>query len=146
MSDIKQASFDDLFSASIDDLADLPSFEVPPAGAYSLSVTCARKEINDKQAIEAAFTVLNTEELADKNDAPVANGTKFSMAFMIGNEYGLGNLKKFLKPFQEHFNAPNIGALLEEIKDVSIVGTLKVRKDKEDPDKKYASVTNITVV
>lgn len=146
MSDMKQASsIDELFSASLDDLADLPSFETPPAGAYILNVTMAVKEINKKQAVEASFEVVETIELADDSATEVAVGTKFSSAFMIGNEYGLGNLKKFLVPFQAHFNAPNIGALIEELKDVQISGTIKTRADKEDPSKIYGSVVNITV-
>lgn len=139
------SSVDDLFAASIDDLADLPAFEVPPAGAYILRVTCSPKVINEKPAVEAAFEVIETVELSDAKDNPAAPGTKFSMAFMVQNEFGVGKLKQFLAPFQEHFQQGNIGALIAEIKDIQIAATLKVRKDKEDPDKKYANVTNITV-
>lgn len=147
MSEIKQAnSIEDLFNASIEDLADLPSYETPPAGAYILRVSMDVKKINEKDAVEAAFEVIETQELANPSDTPVLAGTKFSQAFLIGNEYGLGNLKKFLAPFQEHYQSANIGALIGEIKDVTIAGTVKTRKDKNDPDKVYGSVVNIAVM
>jgi hypothetical protein len=147
MSELKTlGSLDQLFSASIDDLADLPAFEAPPPGAYLLRVSCDVKKINDKDAVEAAFTVVETVELEDPEHAkPVANGTKFSQAFLLENEFGVGNLKKFLSPFSQHFGASNIGALLQEIKEVEIAASIKNRKDKNDPEKVYASVTNITV-
>jgi hypothetical protein len=147
MSDAKVFSkIDDLFSASIDDLADLPAFEAPPPGSYILTVGMSVKQVNNKDVVEAAFTVNETVELSDGNDTPVIDGTKFSMIFMIDNEFGIGNLKKFLKPFQEHYGVSNIGALVNEIKDVQISALIKNRKDKNDPDKVYASVSNITVM
>lgn len=147
MSEIKSvANINDLFSASLDDLADLPAFETPPAGSYLLRANMAVKEVNSKQCVEASFEVLETIELADPaNSTAVVPGTKFSTLFMLDNEFGVGNLKKFLTPFQQHFGAANIGALVEEIKDVDIACLVKNRKDKNDPDKVYGSVTNITI-
>lgn len=141
------AGIDDLFNASIDDLADLPSFETPPAGSYLLTASMEVKEVNQKQCVEASFTVNETVELADPaTSTPVANGTKFSTLFQMDNEFGVGNLKKFLKPFAEHYGTSNIGKLVrDEIKNVSISGLIKTRKDKNDPDKVYGTVTNITV-
>lgn len=137
---------EDLFSASIDDLADLAAFETPPAGSYILSVTTDVKEINGKQAVEASFVVVETVELKDPAAKPVANGTKFSTAFMLNNEFGVGKLKDFLKPFATHYGNSNIGELIrDEIKDVTIACTVTNRKDKEDPDKIYGGVKNITV-
>jgi hypothetical protein len=139
------ASTNDVLSANFDDLADLPSFGVPPPGAYVLSVTCGVKTINDKDAVEAEFTVVETVELADSSDKPPMVGDKFSVPFMLGNQYGVGNLKKFLAPFQATFNQSSIGALIEEIKGVTVTAVVKQRKDKNDPDKVYATVTNIQV-
>lgn len=135
----------DLFSASIDDLADLPSYETPPPGVYILTVSTDVKKINDKDAVEASFTVVETVELLKAEDKPVLDGTKFSTAFMLGNEYGVGNLKKFLAPFAEHFSISNIGQLIQEIKDVEISGKVTNRTDKNDASKVYASVIDITV-
>lgn len=147
MSEVKTVgSVEDLFATSIDDLADLASFETPPPGSYILELTMDVKKINEKDAVEASFVVVETVELAnEKEDKPVAAGTKFSIAYMIGNEFGLGNLKRFLKPFSEHYGQGNIGALLNELKGVTISALVKNRKDKNDPDKVYATISNITV-
>lgn len=139
-------SVDDLLSADLDDLADLPSFETPPAGAYILEVTMDVKPVNGKDAVEASIVVVETTELADKEATPVVAGTKFSQLFMLDNEYGVGNLKKFLKPFAAHFGTSKIGELVRDhIKGVTISAIVKNRKDKNDPDKVYGSLTEITV-
>jgi hypothetical protein len=147
MSEIKTiGSMDELFSTSLDDLADLAGFETPPAGSYILKVSAVTKEVNDKDAVEAAFEVVETVELTDTSGTPVPNGTKFSTLFMIDNEFGLGNLKKFCGAFADHFGTKNMGELIRDhIKDVTISGMVKTRKDKNDPEKIYGSVTNITV-
>lgn len=139
------SAIDDLFSKSIDDLADLAGFETPPPGSYILEVSCEVKKVNDKDAVEASFTVVETTELKEAGDTPVPNGTKFSTLFMLDNEFGVGNLKKFLKPFSEHYDEKGIGALIEQIKSVTIACLVKNRKDKNDPDKVYGSVSNIVV-
>lgn len=140
------ADIGDLFSSSLDDLADLPSFETPPAGSYVLNASTDVKEINGKQTVEASFTVVETVELKESNANPVAVGTKFSMLFMLDNKFGVGKLKDFLKPFAVHFNNNNIGELvLAEIKDVMIACTVTNRKDKEDPDRIYGGVKNIVI-
>jgi len=146
MADNKAIDVNTLFSMDIDQLADLPSFEVPPAGSYVLEVTTDVKEIVNKQAVEASFTVIETVELADPASVEVLPGTKFSTAFFLDNQFGVGNLKKFLKPFSEHFECTNIGELVRDhVKRVQISGLVKTRKDKEDPDKIYGNVVNITV-
>jgi hypothetical protein len=144
------ASVDDLFNSSIDDLADLPSFEVPPAGSYILEVTCDVKEVAGKQAVEASLTVIETVELADPAAEPVKDGTVFSTLFFLDNKFGVGKLKQFLKPFGAHFNDTNIGNLVRDhVKQVTIAGTVlnrKAKKDSEDPDRIYGSVANISVM
>lgn len=146
MSEIKSvASINDLFAASIDDIADLPSYEVPVEGSYIFTVSAEVKKVNDKDVVEASYVVQELVEPRDPAGTAVP-GTKFSTIFMIDNEYGIGNLKKFLTPFAAHFSNNNVGELIGEIKEVSIAATLKHRKDKNDPDKVYAVVSNITVM
>jgi hypothetical protein len=140
------ANLDELFAANLDDIADLASYETPPKGSYIFTVSTDTKEINKKPAVEAAFTVVETVELEDANDKPVAPGTKFSIAFMLGNPVSEGKLKQFLAPFAYHFGATNVGTLVRDtIKEVTVAAIIKHRKDKEDPEKVYADVRNITV-
>lgn len=139
-------SLDDLFDADLDDLADLASFETPPKGAYVCTVTTIGKQINDKPAVEATFTVVETVELEDSSLTPVAVGTKFSTMYSIGNETGIGSLKKFLAPFAAHFGTGKLGELVRDhVKEITVSLTLKHRKAKDDAEKIYADVRNITV-
>lgn len=139
-------SVDELFSSSIDDLADLPSFEAPAPGSYILTVSMDTKKINNKDAVEASFEVVEEVELKNEGDKHVAPGTKFSTAFFLDNEFGIGNLKKFLAPFAAHFGQTNIGALIrDDMKNVTIACTVKNRADKNDKDKIYAYVENVAV-
>lgn len=139
-------SIDDLFNANLDDLADLPSFETPPPGSYILTVSADSKKINNKDAVEAAFEVVETVELKDSTSKAVPVGTKFSTAFFLDNEFAVGNLKKFLAPFSVHFGNQDIGRLIrDDIKNITIAAVVKNRKDKTDPEKVYADVVNITV-
>ena len=134
-----------LFAADLDDLADLPSYETPPPGSYILRSNVTLKKINNKDAVEASFEVLETVELANADSTAVANGTKFSTAFFLDNEYGVGNLKKFLAPYGAHFGTGNVGNLVQEIKDIDIAATVTNRKDKNDETKVYAAVSNISI-
>lgn len=142
-------SVDDLLNANLDDLADLPAFETPPPGAYVLGVTFDVKEVNGKNAIEASYSVKETVELEDKSGETKAvhADTKFSQLFMLDNKFGVGNLKLALAPYAQHFGVNNIGALIRENlkEEVLISATIKNRKDKNDPDRVYASVANVMV-
>ena len=139
-----------LLSSGIDDLVDIPGFEVPPVGQYTLKLVFEAKEINGKTNIEAAFTVVETMELKDPNDTPPLEGTRFSIIFQIANEFGLGNLKKLTKPIFEALGLANFGELLGQCgpagSGVLITATVKHRKDKNDPEKIYAQVSNVEVI
>lgn len=141
------SSINDLFSSDIDDLADLPAFEVPPPGVYLLEVKFQEKVINNKNCIEMACKVIETQELEDVNNREVPPNTEFSQLFMLNNEFGLGSLKEVLKPLSEHFGVTNLGILLRENLQeyVQVVALVKNRTDKSDPDKKYARVSIISV-
>jgi len=148
MSESRNASInniDSLLSASLDDLDDLPSFEVPPPGVYLLTVNTDVKKVNDKDCIEAQFTVNEVVELKDANATPPQIGNKFSMLFTL-NEIGVGKLKQFCAPFADHFGEKKIGVLIRDhIKDVIVSASVTNRKDKEDPEKVYASVKILSV-
>jgi len=136
-----------LLDKSIDDIDDLASFAVPPNGTYSLKVYTELKKVNDNECVEANFEVVDTVELADPTGTPPKTGDKFSLLFKLGHEVGEGKMKEFLAPFAAASGERNVAKLLTEVlhKDqgLIVVGTVKQRKDKEDPEKVYASVKNI---
>lgn len=136
----------DLLDKSIDDIEDLPGFEVPPPGTYALKYTAAIKPINDKAFIENTFEVLEALELNDPTIEGVKIGTKFSTLTQIGNDIAMGKYKEFVAPLAAHFDEKNLGKLVSEhLKDVVITGTVKHRKNKEDESKPYGEVSNVVV-
>lgn len=145
MADKKQFN-SSLLDRGIDDIDDLPGFRVPPNGVYSLKANMTLKVINDKDTVEAGFEVIECIEQNDPNEEPCKPGDKFNVLFQLGNEIGEGKLKEFVVPFADHFGERNLGKLVTEtIKDVIITATIKQRADKNDPDKKYAGVSNVQV-
>lgn len=135
-----------LLSANLDDIADLPSFEVPAAGFYKLGLSITVKKINDKDAVEFSFDVRETLELAEAGATPPVAGTKFSVAFQISNAIGLGKFKEAAKPLMAALGTSSYADILGgQVVGMEVFATLKRRVDKTDPDKVYADVKNITV-
>lgn len=153
----KEAQFkglEDLFDADLEDIADLAGFETPPAGAYILKVSTETKDINDKPSVVANFEVVETVELKAEEGKkgyrpPVAPGTMFSTAFILGNPVAEGRLKQFLAPFGEHFGIKgkgSVGILIRDtIKEVRIAATVTNRVSKDDEDVIYAGIKNIQI-
>lgn len=141
-----------LMDASIDDLKDLPGFEVPPKGHYKLQVSLEKKVVADHQSVEAKCTVLETLELAQASDTPVENGTKFGQLFMMDNEWGQGGFKGFVLPIAGILGFKTVGAAIEGIQNITIAATLGHRYHKEDRNKPigerrtYADLKNIEVM
>lgn len=128
---------EDLMDASIDDLQDLPAFEVPPKGHYKLAVSLERKVVNDKPCIEAKLVVREVLELADQNEKKPEVGAKFSQLFMMDNEYGQGGFKEFVKPIASGMGlvSPKVSQLIEVVQNIEITATVKHRVHKEDVKK-----------
>ena len=149
MSDNKEAtgmSLDALLSASLDDIADLPSFEVPAPGHYKLGVTISIKKINEKDAVEFGYEVLEVMELADSAGIPPIIGTKFSTAYQIGHPIGLGKFKEAAAPIMEALGTTSYAEVLNgQVAGMQVYATVKRRADKDDPEKFYANVVKVTV-
>ena len=84
-----------ILDQNFDDLPDLAGYALPDPGRYNVRVSLAEKTVNEKDCVEAEFTVTRVVEQAEGAKPPVI-GDKFSTLFMLDNEYGVGNLKKFL--------------------------------------------------
>lgn len=142
--DAKVVPIEDLMDASIDDLQDLPPFEVPPVGHYKLNLSLSRKSINDKPCIEAAFMVVETLELKNAEEKPAENGTKFSQLYTMDNEFGQGAFKLFMAPIVPALGlqGKKISEIIAAVQNVTIAATVKQRADKKDKDKIYANVVN----
>jgi hypothetical protein len=147
MSNDKVAS---LLDSNLDDLADLPEFKVPPAGAYNATIlSIEEKEIGSHPAVEMKFKLLETLELASPTDAPVENGTECGVAFMLDNEFGVGALKAALKPLATAFGTSTSRETMAAAKGASIMLVTKVRQGKkgtDSEDKTYLGLHKIEVL
>ena len=139
-----------LLDSNLDDLADLPEFVTPPAGAYNATIlSIEEKLIGVNPAVEFKFKLMETMELANTTDTPVANGTECSVAFMLNNEFGVGNLKAALKPLQTHLGTTTARETMEAAKGMSVLLTTTVRKGKAGTDKadqRYLGIHRIAAI
>jgi hypothetical protein len=140
------SELDNLLDATLDDLEDLPEFKPFAAGAHKVAAKFESKEINGKPAIELSFTMIETLELADAQEATPKEGDTSNTMFMLDNEYGRGNLKKCSAPFAEALGLTSIRDVVEQVQAVECVIVSSIRVDKNDPDKKYLNVKEIQVL
>lgn len=132
---------------SIDDIEELAGFEVPVNGMYTLKFKMDLKVVNNKDAAEASFEVVECLEQNDPEETPTKPGTKFSTLFFVENDIALSNMKKFLVPFVEHFGESNVLKLIvDNLKEeVVIAAKVKRKEDKKEEGKFYADVSEVTV-
>ena len=150
MSDIKTPSMDDLLDMNLDDLADMPEFLVPPAGAYAATIkSITKKEINKHPSFEVTFILNDVVELADATEKPPEKNAETSTAFMMDNEIGQGSFKEFLKPLAAHLGTGKVSEIIEQAKGLQILLLTEVRKGKDKNDgserPKYLGIKGVTV-
>lgn len=140
---------DNLLDATLDDIADLPTFSPFPKGHHRVLATFGQKEINGKGAVTLDLKMLETIEYANPQDAetsPTKEGDTSNTMFMLDNEYGAGNFKRCAAPFAEMVGSSQLRAIVEGVVDVECVVLTSLRQDKNDKDKYYLDVKEIAVV
>lgn len=137
-----QANIDSLLDASIDDLDDLPEFAVYPAGVHRVVVKFSTKAINENPAVEMAMSAVETVELVNSDETPLAAGAESSVLFMLNNEFGQGKLKQIMKPLAAQFGTTSIKETMEAANEAEVIVTTKVRQNK-DKSQSYTDVTKI---
>lgn len=139
-----------LLDENLDDLPDLPEFVVPPAGAYSAEIlSCEEKKIGEHPAVEMKFKLLETLELANASDAPIAPGTECGVSFMLDNEFGVGGLKAAMAPLKAALGTTSARETMAACKGATIMLVTKVRMGKKGTDneeKRYLGIHKIEVV
>jgi len=139
-------SLSGLLDESLDSIPDAPSYVIPPKGFYKLRVTADAKDIADKPAIQLTYEILDTLELVEATDTPVANGGIFNESFFMDKPEGKSYLKRTLEGVSAHFGCTTLLQAVEKCQGLEIGGTVKHRNNKNDKDKPYCSVENITVL
>lgn len=86
-------NLDQLLDTSISDLADLPEFKQPPAGAHRCYFNLSAKEVGGEPALVMNFKVIETLELEVETDKPLEAGDEFDITSTMTNEFGQGLVK-----------------------------------------------------
>ncbi len=116
---------DAVLNQAVDELPEAPEFVQPPDGTYVISVKEAKAEPYkvDKDGkeekrvrLKIMYTVLETRELSDDSEPPVAPGSMFSEQFMT-NENGFSYFKRQAKNIlgEEVIKGATIGEILKAL-------------------------------
>lgn len=138
-------NIDSLLDGTLDDLADAPEFKPFPAGTHKVSITIQQKKIGTHPAFEVGMKAIETIELADTSQEPLAAGATTSVAYMMDNEIGQGNFKKILKNLAEHFGAKSNRDLIADAQNSEVLVVTKVRQNKEKTQS-YTDIVELQVI
>lgn len=150
---------DSILGQSIDEVPDAPEYVTPPDGSYTLLVKEAKSEeykrdnketgVEEKKLrLKIVYEVVQTIELADAEEPPVAAKSLFSEQFMT-NPDGLSYFKRQAKNIlgAETIKGATIGDILKSLPSASEF-TAKVRIKKtpgKDADGKRKVYSNVQV-
>jgi hypothetical protein len=143
-----------LLDASLDDMNDMPTWEVFPAGVYKVKPTVKQeKKKNDKGVEETIITVgaklLEVRELNSPEDKAPEIGAETSTRYTWENEYGQGGLKNLLKPIAAATGVKSVAQLLEILNDaddvVLVMGKRIVKGSAGKSDKEYQQFNDLMV-
>jgi hypothetical protein len=116
--DQNQDHTDDFLDETLDDLADMPSTQVFPAGAHLVSVVAKRNptkvggyivDMAHQATVELADPSAPSPKPGDKSTLFISTKKKDGMR----NEIGQGQLKLFLKPIGEMLSSSSISECLD---------------------------------
>lgn len=142
---MSEFNIDSLLDGTLDDLADAPEFKPFPAGTHKVVIAITQKKIGTHPAFELSMKAVETIELSNPEDTPLAAGATTSEAFMMDNELGQGNFKKILKSLSDFFGAKSNRELIAEAQNLEVLVVTKVRQNK-DKTQSYTSIVELQVI
>jgi len=146
MSNLNNESIlDTILDGTLDDLADLPERKPFPAGTHVAKMKLETKEINDKPAVVATFTLVETREMANTEEAPPEAGMEAQVAYILikkdgtSNDVSQGLLKKLLALAPEE---PTNREKIKALNGATVLMSTSVRPAKDG----YAAQMNINEI
>jgi len=127
-------SLDNLFDATLDELADMPSISLFPNGAHKVRLEF--KIDTKKVAMQMTMHYVEPLELASPDATPPAKDDKNTIFFNLkkkdggANEYAQGALKEVVKPLQAAFGGNTTAEVLENAKNAEVAVVTKIRLGK----------------
>ncbi len=148
--DSAPVDMDALLNQNFADVPDLADFVSPKNGAYKFHVDAVDPEklIGDSKTVQIEYTIT---ELVDVDDDAMGDvvkvGDKYSELYFMttpkGSAFNLARLKKLLMPVAEKFGTTTLRTTLAAYQGCDIVGMIKNKKDKKDPDIVRSSMIKI---
>jgi hypothetical protein len=90
------------------------------------------------------MTAVETVELANPTDTPLAAGAEGSVLFMLDNEFGQGALKAVMKPLAAATGLGNLQGIMEATAGMEVTVVTKVRQNR-DKTQSYTDVKKILI-
>lgn len=142
---------DALLDGTLDDLADLPEWTVPNPGSYIAEVKSFEvKDINGQKSPEIKLLFTELIEAADESLEPQTLPIEAGMLFMFftkdgkPNEMGQGQFKEIIAALKPVVGGDKNSEVMANAKGAMVAITTGVRQDKNDKDKKYLKINQIT--
>lgn len=138
-------NMDAMLDGVLDDLADAPEFKPFPAGTHKVTITIAQKKIGTHPAFEISMKAIETIELSNPEDTPLAAGATTSVAYMMDLDIGQGNFKKILSALASHYGAKSNRELIADAQNAEVLVVTKVRMNK-DKTQNYTDIVELQVI
>lgn len=139
------ADLDALLDTTLDDLADLPSFEAWPAGTYQAQIIeLGMKAIGAHPSFCFKLKNKGVVELTEEDAVPPKEGDETELVFMMDNEIGQGKLKEVSSGVMETLGATTFRQLKDTAKGVEVIVVLN-RKFSKEKDRWFADLKAMTL-
>ena len=140
---------DALLDGTLDDLSDLPEFKPYPAGTHAVVLTivdktAAANRVNNHPGFEVKMKAVETLELANSDDQPLAAGAETSVLYLLDNPIGQGSFKKLLASAAEHFGAKSNRELIADLNGATVAVVTRQRQNK-DKTQTYTDIVEMKV-
>lgn len=127
---------DAMLDGTLDDLADLPEFKPFPVGTHAVVLTivdktAAKDRVNNHPGFEVKMKAVETLELANSDDTPLAAGAETSVLYLLDNPIGQGSFKKLLASAAEHFGSKSNRELIADLQGATVAVVTRQRQNKE---------------
>jgi hypothetical protein len=143
-----------LLDQDLSEIAELPTYEIPPKGYYRLHIAKVEQktaDIKDSVAvplIQVDYQVVECLELADETQREdVKPNQIFSETFFFYQDVEMTKkaIRTVYKDIGEKLKCKTLANLVESLQGLTVCAQVGHRKDKNDKDKFYAKLTNLVL-
>lgn len=143
--ELKELSIDELLDIDLEAVEDMQGFLLPPKGFYRLVINeSGLSEAGDTQVIKIGLAIGETLELVNSSDEPAPEGGQFDQTYFPG--FGVQQFKTEFAEVAKSQGFTTFGELINGLAGMEITAHIGHRKDKNDKDKFYPTISKIEAV